>query len=294
MRRLLIALLVLAAALVGGGGFAAGTANAAAAPVAAGLPTTLSDQWWKADESGWGAAVLQQADVLFVCFFVYGSDGKPTWFVAVANAQPTPPAGHVVYSGKLYVTQGPYFAGPFDPAAAIEREAGTFTFDATAVDAAVMRYTVDGVVVEKPVTRQTWVYANLGGDYYGGVTWDQACGPLGDQRSHHELLGSLQVAHTTAQEVTITLKVTRHLVDGAEAAVPANATASISGSYTQAGHLGEVRGSFGYALGAATAAAPAVAFEIDRTANGVTGRFNGASDAADRCSYQGQFGAVLR
>ena len=286
--RVVIALL---AAVLGCGAFAA---DAPAAPVAAGLPTALSDQWWKADESGWGAAVLQQADVLFVCFFVYGSDGRPTWFVAVADAQAGAPAGHVVYSGKLYVTQGPYFAGPFDPAAAVEREAGTFSFDATAIDAAVMRYTVDGVAVEKPVTRQTWVYADLTGDYYGGFAWEQACGPLADQKSHHELLGTLQVTHTPARAVTVALKVTRHLVDGVEFAIPANATASIDGSYTQAGHLGEVRGSFGYALGAAAAAAPAVAFEIKPTANGITGRFNAASNAADRCSYEGQFGAVLR
>ena len=254
----------------------------------------FQDQWWNAAESGWGAAVLQQSDTLFVCFFVYGPDGKPTWFVAVATGEATAPAGHAVYSGKLYVTQGPYFAGPFDPAAVIEREAGTFTFDATAVDAAVMRYTVDGVAVEKPVTRQTWVYADLTGDYYGGFAWDQSCGPLGDQKSHHELLGSLQVTHTPAQAVTIALNVSRHLVDGAQATVPANATASISGSYAQAGHLGEVRGSFGYAMGATTAVAPAVAFEIARTGNGVTGRFNGSSDAVDHCNYEGRFGAVLR
>jgi hypothetical protein len=264
-----------------------------AAPVAAGLPTTLSDQWWKADESGWGAAVLQQADTLFVCFFVYGSDGKPTWFVAVATAQAAP-AGHAVYSGKLYVTQGPYFAAPFDPAAAIEREAGTFTFDATAVDAAVMRYTVDGVAVEKPVTRQTWAYADLGGDYYGGFAWEATCGQAGGQVSQRELLGSLQVAHAAGNAVTATLKVTKQIVDGADAAVPVDSTASVAGKYTQSGHVGAVQGTFAYALGTDTATIPAVLYEIERSANGITGRIKGASSDAGGCTYDGHFGAVRR
>jgi hypothetical protein len=53
MRRLL---LVLLAGMLADGGFAGA---ALGAPVAAGLPTTLSDQWWNAGESGWGAAVLR-------------------------------------------------------------------------------------------------------------------------------------------------------------------------------------------------------------------------------------------
>ena len=50
----------------------------------------FQDQWWNAGESGWGAAVLQQWETLFVCFFVYGPDGKPTWFVAVATPSTIP------------------------------------------------------------------------------------------------------------------------------------------------------------------------------------------------------------
>ena len=41
-----------------------------------------SDMWWNPNESGWGANMIQQEDVIFVTFFVYDSTGKPTWFVA--------------------------------------------------------------------------------------------------------------------------------------------------------------------------------------------------------------------
>ena len=40
--------------------------------------TNFTDQWWNPDESGWGASILQQGDVLFVDLFVYGADGRPT------------------------------------------------------------------------------------------------------------------------------------------------------------------------------------------------------------------------
>ena len=73
LNRMMLALL--AAAML-----ATGAARAAST-------TNYSDQWWVASESGWGASVLQQADTLFIDLFVYGTDGKPTWFTAAAYLQ---------------------------------------------------------------------------------------------------------------------------------------------------------------------------------------------------------------
>jgi len=56
-------------------------------PVRASLGTNFSDQWWNPAESGWGAAILQQYDTLFVDVFVYGPDGRPTWYTAAAYYQ---------------------------------------------------------------------------------------------------------------------------------------------------------------------------------------------------------------
>ena len=38
--------------------------------------------WQNADESGWGLNLFHQGDILFGALFVYGSDGKPRWYVA--------------------------------------------------------------------------------------------------------------------------------------------------------------------------------------------------------------------
>jgi hypothetical protein len=50
-------------------------------------PADYSDLWWNSQESGWGMNIVQQGSIVFVTLFVYGPDGKPTWYVA-PDAQP--------------------------------------------------------------------------------------------------------------------------------------------------------------------------------------------------------------
>src|SRR5438270_8602243 len=71
-----------------------------------------SDLWWIPNESGWGANVSQQADVMFVTFFVYGPTLQPVWYGATLNLQGTATDGSVLFSGDLYQTTGPYFGTP--------------------------------------------------------------------------------------------------------------------------------------------------------------------------------------
>jgi hypothetical protein len=151
---------------------ATGTAHAAST-------TDYSDQWWVPSESGWGAAVVQQASTMFVNLMVYGADGKPTWFVAASSLQANPPTGHTVFLGDLYATTGPYYGGTFNPALVSERKVGTLTFDANTANSATMSYTVDGTPVVKNVTRQTWSYENLSGSYYGWWRGDCSMAPTG-------------------------------------------------------------------------------------------------------------------
>ena len=64
LRGVMVALLA-TAMLACGGAMAASTTN-------------YSDQWWIPAESGWGASVLQQNDVLFIDLFVYDTSTSPT------------------------------------------------------------------------------------------------------------------------------------------------------------------------------------------------------------------------
>ncbi len=39
-----------------------------------------TDIWYNPAESGWGMNVVQSDSFMFLTFFIYGSDNKPTWF----------------------------------------------------------------------------------------------------------------------------------------------------------------------------------------------------------------------
>ena len=62
LKRLLLTLLMLTA-----------SAQAAAA-------TDYTDIWFNPSEAGWGMNVVQSDAFLFLTFFIYGADSKPTWF----------------------------------------------------------------------------------------------------------------------------------------------------------------------------------------------------------------------
>jgi choice-of-anchor C domain-containing protein len=255
---------------------------------------TLTDQWYIEAESGWGAAVLQQGNTLFIDLFVYGADGKPTWFVAAATYQSGAPTGHVVFTGDVYTATGPYYGAAFNSAPVLGRKVGTLTFDSDTVETATLTYSVDGTNVVKNVTRQTWRLENIAGSYYGGFVWDQACGPGGTERDHMEFFGSLQSTHSADNVVTIVWQITSVTENGVAQPVPANASISLTGPYTQSGHMGKVQGTLNFAFGDEVGTLPWNLFEIERTINGIVGRFTSDSPYSDACHYDGRFGGVRR
>jgi hypothetical protein len=279
-RRLMIALL-------SGAVLFTGTANATST-------TNYSDQWWIPSESGWGASVLQQWDTLFIDIFVYGADNKPTWFTGAAYYQSNSPSGHVVFTGDLYATTGPYYGGSFNPAAVALTKVGTLTFDSDTTNTATLSYTVNGVPVTKSVTRQTWRNENLAGSYYGGSVWDATgCKDPADN-DHYEIYGAMQITHAGDNTVRITLQVTTAFNNGAPIPVPPNSSASIVGTYTQSGHMGQVPGTVTFVLGTDTGTEAWNVFEIERGINGIMARLASAHPDSDGCSKNGRFGGVRR
>src|SRR2546423_9771958 len=82
---------------------------------AAAVTTTVdySDMWYAApanSESGWGANLAQQGDILFVTLFVYGADNTPRWYVAPN----VPSTGANTFRGDLVsVGSGTVFTAPW-------------------------------------------------------------------------------------------------------------------------------------------------------------------------------------
>jgi hypothetical protein len=251
-----------------------GRANAAAT-------TNFSDQWWIPGESGWGASVLQQWDTLFIDLFVYGTDNKPTWFVAAATLQ-SATGGHVMFTGDLYATSGgAYFGAPFNPATVSARKVGTLTFDASGTTSATLTYIVDGTQVVKSVTRQTWRAENLTGSYYGGIVSDRTGCNNPANNGHSETPANFQISHLADNSIAILAQI------GAS-------SCTITGTYTQAGHLGEIDDGRGPCDDGGRGVS-FIVFEMEQSLAGFTARFLSLGDAGgDQCRTLARIGGVRR
>ena len=126
----------------------------------------LSDLWWNANESGWGVTVTHQQEVIFLTFFVYDSSNRPTFYTGQTTYSNNTAQGSQLYSGQMYQTSGPWLGTIFNPNAVGIRQVGTVTFSAF-LDQATLTYSVDGTVVIKSLTRQTFRNNNLSGQFVG-------------------------------------------------------------------------------------------------------------------------------
>ena len=170
-------------------------------PARASLGTNFTDQWWVPTESGWGASIHQQYDVMFVILFVQGPDTRPVWYAGPAYYQYN--TGMPVFTGDLYQTNGPWYGGTFNPDAATERKVGTVTFAATSVDTGTLTYSVDGVVVTKGIERQLWAYEDFTGEYYGGLDYSSSGCSDPTTNGYFEQFGPVHVDHALVNWVTL-------------------------------------------------------------------------------------------
>jgi hypothetical protein len=155
--------------------------------------TNFTDLWWNPSESGWGVTVTQDRTTLFLTFFVYGPDGRPTWVTAALEYARTGTSGQPVFSGDLVVTTGPYYGSTFNQALVTRRVAGTATFAPASATSARLDYTVDGVPVTKQVVRQTFRNENLTGTYILLGEMKAIC--AGEAPESLLTLGMVSIAH---------------------------------------------------------------------------------------------------
>jgi len=250
----------------------AGCSFAGAAGASSG--TDFSDQWWKPDESGWGAAVHQQADVLFIELFVYGQDTFPTWYTGAAFLDTQ--SGRTRFTGDLYVSSGPWFGGAFfNPGAVSRRKVGTLQFDASDTDHATLTYTVDNVVVVKAIQRLAWRLEDFTGSYYGGLVYDQSGCVNASSNGHVEEFGPFQISQPGDNTFTLALQSNF-------------GNCTITGNYSQLGHMGTVDASYACSYGIN---GTMTLYELERTSAGMTGRFVASNNA---CQVAGTLGGVER
>jgi len=112
-----------------------------------------TDLWWNANESGWGINITVKNDKLFGAWFVYGADGKPTWY----TIQPGSWSSSTTYSGIVVKAIGPAFGGLGALTGGVTPAlAGNATLTFTSYDTATITGTVDGQAVNKTIARQVF------------------------------------------------------------------------------------------------------------------------------------------
>jgi hypothetical protein len=231
----------------------------------------ITDMWWNPGESGWGVNVILQNDVAFLTFFVYDTMGIPIWYTSDAHLVAT---GETVWTGKLYATNGPWFGGPFAAGNVKVRQAGTATFTVTALNQAVLTYSVDGVTVTKTLERQTWTNEDYTGEYLGSYSVTNTNCTVATLNGAEDVLGALSVTQNgAAASMTLT---------------SGGTTCTYSGTYVQTGKLGEVDGNFACTNGVQGSFALG---ELTPTISGFTGRIVGQNQY---CQFSGYFGGVRR
>jgi hypothetical protein len=265
-------------------------AAAVCAPLPASATNTFSVDmtglWWNPKESGWGANIIQQSNVLFVTLFVYDSAGRPHWYFVPGMVGANVFDGrHQLYTGKVYEATGPLFSGAaFNPAAVVRREVGPATFEYPVAGEfagegvkGIFAYTVDGVRVTKRLDRQTWAMNDLSGTYFGGFA-SQPFNPAGmcAAKTGVQIFQSITVSHSGAS----------FSMTAVQGAAPATEFCRYTGTYGQTGHLGSVGGIFSCDGGAGGS------FGLDDVEigiHGVTARYR----AQERgCDVVGNFAAV--
>ena len=124
-----------------------------------------TDVYYDPAESGWGAFLVQSDTTQFIAFFIYGADGKPTWYTAVLTDD-----GTGSYTGALYATTGSAFSTAWNPGQFTATRAGTATFQPMDIYHATLTYTVNGVgTATRAVQRQTLTAYPMDGRYSGSM-----------------------------------------------------------------------------------------------------------------------------
>ena len=241
-----------------------------------------TDLWYLPAESGWGVNVVQQNDIVFATFFVYGQDGTPRWFVTPEARSVASSGGQNTFTGTLYSTTGTFYGSPWTGTGF--SAVGPVSFAFTSPTTGAVSYTVNGVSVTKSITRQTWGGTTLTGNYIGGLTANGTSCRNGVNNGPVLIHGELSIGHSNFLNPLFR-------VDFA-AGNGQNGTCTFQGQYAQEGKMGRVsNGTFSCTI-AGTSNPPVGTFtltQVQGNVNGMTSRFVGQDQ---NCNYEGFFGGI--
>jgi hypothetical protein len=234
-----------------------------------------TDLWWNPAESGWGVTVTQEANVMFLTFFVYGPSNQPMWFTATLN-QTVAGSDTSPFTGDLYQTTGPYYgASSFNPSTVVATKVGTVTFTPSGPGNAMLQYSVNSTQVTKQIQRQTLRSDSLVGSYLGGTSDVVTSGCLTP--------GPNPLVTEDGGVITITQP-------GGQTIIGAP-TCTFVGAYVQQGRMGSLNDA---TYTCTTGAAGTIQFtELYVEQSGFVGKYTG-HDSNTGCNFTGTIGGARR
>ncbi|HEX4779922.1 MAG TPA: hypothetical protein VH301_04160 [Usitatibacter sp.] len=237
-----------------------------------------TDQWWGGEaEHGWGVNFIEQGTTIFATLFVYGTDSTPRWYVATMQGTGT------AFSGPMYSTTGPYFGnGAFNGNSVVATQVGSMSANFSSGYNGVLSYTVNGVSVNKQISRQSFAPNNITGHYMGGLTANgTSC-----QNSPNGAILTFDQLIVTQSGQSVTMQ-----VNFPQPGTGAPSTCTFSGTLNAQGVMGQIaNGTFNCTV--AGTAANSGSYTLDTmtmTQTGFSGLFSGHDQF---CTYNGYFGGV--
>ena len=241
----------------------------------AAVATDFTDIWYIPQESGWGVNVVQSDTFLFLTFFIYGADNKPTWYTASLDWDGTR------YSGNVYATQGTYWANPWNPADHPDAQSvGTASFQPDALNAyqATLVYAVNGAgSVTKHIVRQSLRQITIAGTYLGaqvGGYTGTGCTASGSYSDRYALSVTQS---TTSAALTFDYD--------------SGAVCTITGALNQNGQLYDMPNASYVCTGTLAFTTTAAVYELKATAQGFEGRLS--ANLPSGCQENASFAGVL-
>jgi hypothetical protein len=231
-----------------------------------------TDIWYLAAEAGWGVNVVQSDNFLFITFFIYGADGKPTWYTGQVTLDAS---GN--YNGTLYAATGTYYISPWAPGSLTNTAVGTVSFQPTGPTTAKLAYVVNNTgTVTKLIQRQTLTVITLGGVYSGAeIGTYSGCA---NNISYNNFF-DMQITQLANGNVTFTVNYPD----------VSSFSCTFSGTLVQQGQLYSVPGATYQCTDGTNTTATMT--EIKATAQGVEGKFSATFSGA--CKVSAVFSGAL-
>jgi hypothetical protein len=159
-----------------------------------------TDVYFNPNESGWGFFLVQSDTTQFLALFIYGQDGKPTWYTGQLTQDA---AGN--FNGTLYAFTGTYFPAPWQGVTG-PNAVGTISFQPIDLYHATLIYTVNSIgTVIKTVQRQTLTPFVLSGNYSGSMAGSvSGCTDPTDNDAAFRGRYGLTVAQVADESATLT------------------------------------------------------------------------------------------